>query len=331
MKIGFFLTGALQATYEDLLHQVRLGEEAGFDAVWLRDRHFHQDFARHPFPSPFVVASFLAASSKRLRLGIGCKVLPLDHPLHVAEDAATVDVLSGGRLELGVARGGEHALCRAGFGIPDHETRGRFEESLEILLQAWTQPTVVFQGKYYQVPEVPVFPKPVQSPHPPLFVGGRSPQTIALAAVKGFSLIIPAAQRVSDIERTLELYFRLREEAGLPADTLIPINRFLYVAESNEQARAELEQPFMAFMFKDTDIREYLFLPDRAITYEKLLEEVAIVGDPDTCLRKIQVLNQRLGLRYLICTFNYHTLPHAKSLHSMALFAQHILPHLCAL
>lgn len=127
MKVGFFLTGAAQATYTDLLEQVRLGDEAGFDAVWLRDRHFHQDFARHPFSSPFVVISHLSALFKRIWFGIGCKVLPLDHPLHVAEDSATVDVLSEGRLELGVARGGEHALCRAGFGVPDHETRGRKE------------------------------------------------------------------------------------------------------------------------------------------------------------------------------------------------------------
>ncbi|MFN3477014.1 MAG: LLM class flavin-dependent oxidoreductase [Candidatus Methylomirabilales bacterium] len=259
MNVGFFLTGAAQATYNALLEQVHLGEEAGFDAVWLRDRHFHQDFVRHPFSSPFVVIAHLAALFKRIRFGIGCKVLPLDHHLHVAEDAATVDVLSGGRLELGVARGGEHALCRAGFGVQDH---------------------------------------------------------------------IPAAQRVSDIERTLELYMKLREEAGLSAEVAIPINRFAYVAESKEQALADMEQPFMAFMFKDTDIREYLFMPDRAITYERLLEDVAIFGDPETCFKKIEHLKVRLGLQYLIFTFNYHTLDHPKSLRSMVLFAQHILPSL---
>src|SRR5579883_2099153 len=98
MKIGFYATGSATSGHADLLDQIQLAEEAGFDSVWLRERHFHLDHqGRNFFTSPFVVAAYIAARTRRLRLGIGARILPLDHPVHIAEDGATVDVMSNGR------------------------------------------------------------------------------------------------------------------------------------------------------------------------------------------------------------------------------------------
>ena len=118
MKIGLYATGAASASYHNLLDQVQYAEEAGFDSVWLRERHFHtDDQGRNFFASPFVAASYIAARTKRIRIGMGARILPLDHPIHIAEDAATVDVISNGRLDFGIARIGENQLYQSAFGI----------------------------------------------------------------------------------------------------------------------------------------------------------------------------------------------------------------------
>ncbi len=137
MKIGLYATGSATSGYAELLDQVEYADESGFDSVWLRERHFHADHeGRNFFTSPFVFAAYIAARARRLRIGIGARILPLDHPIHIAEDAATVDVLSTGRLDLGVARIGENDLYQAAFGTTNEATRGRFEESIEIIHRA---------------------------------------------------------------------------------------------------------------------------------------------------------------------------------------------------
>ena len=116
MRLGFYATGSATGGYQDLLRQIVWAEQAGFDSAWLRERHFHRDHGgRNFFSAPIVAAAWIAARTNRLRIGLGARILPLDHPLHVAEDAATVDLLSEGRLDLGIARIGENDLYQRAF------------------------------------------------------------------------------------------------------------------------------------------------------------------------------------------------------------------------
>src|SRR5919108_2397524 len=138
--------------YHDTIEQIVYADELGFDIAWLAELHFYRPFSI--LSSPLILAAALAQRTTRIRLGTAVVLLPLQHPLRLAEDAATVDLLSQGRLEVGVGRGAI-AIHFQGFNVPQDESRERFEEALTLLEQAWTQETCAFAGKYFQVPETP--------------------------------------------------------------------------------------------------------------------------------------------------------------------------------
>jgi alkanesulfonate monooxygenase SsuD/methylene tetrahydromethanopterin reductase-like flavin-dependent oxidoreductase (luciferase family) len=331
MKIGLYATGAASASYHSLLDQVQRAEDAGFDSVWLRERHFHtDDQGRNFFASPFVAASYIAARTKRIRIGMGARILPLDHPIHIAEDAATVDVISNGRLDFGIARIGENELYQSAFGITAEQTRGRFEEAYEVIVKAWTMPSFSFDGKHFKVPEVSVSPKPMQKPHPPVFLVGIGPSTLSFGSKRGLPLLLAAAQTAQIVARTQQQYRGLLSESGYDASQIVlPVNRFIYVAESNEQAMADTRDTIMRFIHRDNSvIRDFLMLPQEQITYELLFNEVCIFGDADYCARRLRELAQQIDLRHLILSFNYFTIEHEKCLKSMQRFVRDVMPQL---
>src|SRR6266545_6361488 len=150
--------------YQETIEQIVYAEELGFDMAWLAELHFNPSFSI--MPAPLILAAVLAQRTTRIRLGTAVLLLPLQHPLRIAEEAAVVDLLSQGRVELGVGRG-MIAIHFQGFNVPREESRERFEEALTIIKQAWTQETCQFEGRYFHVPETAVVPKPVQKPYPP--------------------------------------------------------------------------------------------------------------------------------------------------------------------
>ena len=331
MKIGFYATGAASASYHSLLEQVEYADGAGFDSVWLRERHFHtDDQGRNFFASPLVAAAYIAARTRNLRIGIGARLLPLDHPIHIAEDAATVDILSNGRLDFGIARIGENQLYQAAYGITPDDTRGRFEEALEIIVAAWSKPSFSFEGRHFKVPEISVSPKPIQKPHPPVFLVGIGPSTLSFGAKRGLPLLLAAAQTAPIVARTQEQYRELLTASGYdPTDIVLPVNRFIYVAESNEQAIADTRDTIMRFIHRENSvIRDFLMLPQDQITYELLFEQVCIFGDADYCTRRLRELSGQVDLRNLILSFNYFTIEHEKCLKSMRRFVKDVMPQL---
>jgi len=331
MKIGFYVTGSTTSNHRDLLDQIKFADEAGFDSVWLRERHFHYDHeGRNFFSSPFVVASYVAAQTKRVRIGMGARILPLDHPIHIAEDGATVDVISNGRLDMGIARIGETELYQNAFGIPFPEVRERFEQSLDVILKAWTEERFSHDGPYYHFPEVSIHPKPVQKPHPPIYLVGISDSTLKFGAARGFPLLLAGAQTVPLVAKTQQTYGRFLTEAGFQREDIVhPVNRFIYVAETNQQAVADTRETIMNFIHRENSvIRDFLHLPKEQITYELLFDEVCIFGDPDYCLRRIEALRAAVDLRNVLFTFNYFTIDHQKCLRSMERFVNRVMPYL---
>jgi len=171
--------------YARLLAHAAGAEAAGVDVLWVAER----PFARNALlPAALPVCAALAMRTRRVRIATGALPLPLHHPLRVAEDAASLDVLSGGRLELGVGLGGG-AEGAWGFGIPDRERAGRLEEAVTLLRRSWSGEAVAFEGRHFAVGDVVVHPRPVQRPHPPLWIAARAEAALRRAARLGTGLL----------------------------------------------------------------------------------------------------------------------------------------------
>jgi alkanesulfonate monooxygenase SsuD/methylene tetrahydromethanopterin reductase-like flavin-dependent oxidoreductase (luciferase family) len=331
VQIGFYVTGSKGSRYVDLIEQVDLAERSGFDSVWLRERHFHRDHGgRNFFSSPFVAAAYMAARTRRIRIGIGARILPLDHPIHIAEAAATVDQISGGRLDVGIARIGENDLYQRAFGTSEAQARGRFEESLDVLLRAWTGEPFSYEGKHYSLPEVCVRPTPHQRPHPPLYLVGLSSETMRFGAARGMPLLLAGASPVRSLRETQKDYKGMLADAGHDPDAVaLPVNRFVYVAETNARAVEETRTTVMEFIERrGSVIRDFLSMNGAEPTYERLSDEVFIFGDPDSCAQRIRALGEQVDLRHLILTFNYFTIEHERCRASMERFVEHVMPAL---
>src|SRR5712691_1050650 len=151
----------------DTLDQAVHAESLGFESVWPVEQHFNPNLSISP--APLLMLAALAERTRTLRLGIAIVLLPLSHPIRVAEEIATLDVISNGRVEFGIGRG-LIPTHFAGCGLNQAESRERMLESLEMILRAWTSERLSFQGKFYHINDLSVVPKPVQQPHPPIRV-----------------------------------------------------------------------------------------------------------------------------------------------------------------
>jgi alkanesulfonate monooxygenase SsuD/methylene tetrahydromethanopterin reductase-like flavin-dependent oxidoreductase (luciferase family) len=331
MRIGFYVTGSATGGHRELLEQVELADREGFESVWLRERHFHRDHGgRNFFSAPISVAAWIAARTARVRIGLGARILPLDHPLHIAEDAATVDLISGGRLDLGIARIGENGLYEEGFGRRREEARRRFTEALELIELAWRGEPFSYQGEHFRVPELTVLPRPAQRPGPPIHLVGISEQTLALGAKRGLPLLLAGAQPESEVRRTVEGYREKLAAAGHdPEAVATPLNRFVYVAETTDRAREEMGAAAAEFLDRPASvIRDFLGARASELSEEFLLSEVFICGDAEYCAERIEGLRERTGAGEVLATFNYFTLPHERCRESMERFAAEVLPRL---
>lgn len=345
MKFGLFYqlpcatTQDATTRYQETIEQIVYAEALGFDTAWLAELHFNPSFSI--MPAPLILAAALAQRTTRIRLGTAVLLLPLQHPLRTAEEAAVVDLLSQGRLELGVGRG-MIAIHFQGFNIPREESRDRFEEALTIIKQAWTQEKFQFEGKYYHVPETTVVPKPLQKPHPPLRIAANSAETAVFAGEQGYSVFVASpinsgAKLAEQVERYRQVFRtaghdRSREDVAIA----FPV----YVADSAAQVRHEVEASFLNYFqaishqarLGDRDNSPaYAYLREirkrvEAVTWEQL-EKIAFYGSPLTCIRKIEETYAQCQMDQLICWFNPGGLvPHRQVLASMKRFAEEVMP-----
>ncbi len=333
MRFGLFVMGTEGGSYEAMLSQAGDAEKLGFEAIVLAERHFrHADLL---YPSPLEVASAIAARTERIRIGTAGRILSLDHPIHIAEAAATLDVLSGGRLDFGVTRASLDGEAHAAFSSPEADSDGPFREALEVIMAAWTEDSFSYQGDHFGIPEVSVRPKPVQSPHPPIYLVAVSPRRLAFAAERGLNVYIGAVRSVSELAEAAATF-----RAGLGAaghDPRVPtlsINRFVYVAESDSRAVAEFERPFMRLMHERApDLKAALIAKygsEADLTFEVFLRDFAVVGGPETVGARLAEILAATGCGYLLLTVNYVTLGHDLCLSSMGLLAGEVLPALAS-
>ena len=231
-----------QQRYRDILAQIELGDRVGFDTVWLGELHFSRGFSI--LADPLMVLAAAAQRTSRIRLGTAVTLLPMHNPVKIAEEAAICDILSNGRLELGVGRG-TAPLHYAGYNIPMEESRERFDEALDFLIGAWTHESFSFEGKYFRAQNLSVVPRPLQSPHPKLRIAANSPDTFPFAARRRFPIFAtPMINPPDKLKAGLGVY---REGlGGNPCDTALAFP--VHVSASREAARAECEPGLMRFM-----------------------------------------------------------------------------------
>jgi alkanesulfonate monooxygenase SsuD/methylene tetrahydromethanopterin reductase-like flavin-dependent oxidoreductase (luciferase family) len=332
--------------YRETIEQIQRGEELGFDCAWLAELHFYQQFSI--MSSPLIVATAIAQKTRKIRLGIAVSLLPLWHPLRSAEDGATVDILSQGRLEFGVGRGAI-PLHFAGFNASREESRERFEESLEIIKQAWTTESFSHQGKFYQIPETSVVPKPFQKPHPPIRVAANSPETAVFAGEEHYPMFV--ASVTNPLPRMYEQVARYREAWAKGAATNgdaepdISTMFFVHPGDSLSQVRKTLEPSLRnyfqsvsgmvrAAVDSESGSDSYRYLQEvqknlESLTFETMTQNMAVFGSPRECIERITNLHRRLEMKELICWFNPGgKVPHRNVLTAMSRFANEVAPAL---
>ena len=342
MRFGFFDqlpcadSQSESQRFHDILAQIELGDQLGFDTVWLGELHFGRQSSI--LASPLMVLAAAAQRTQRIRLGTAVTLLPLHSPVKIAEEAATADVLSGGRLEFGVGRG-TAPIHYVGYNVPQEESRERFEEALDVILKAWTTERLTYHGRYFQADNLAVVPKPLQKPHPPIRLAANSPDTFTIAGRLGLPIF--ASPLINPPDKLRE-YLAVHHDAlqsGVQQDVALMFS--VHVSDSREQARRECEASLKNFFraagerlrpLGETTIKGYEAFQQVAAkleraTYEKV-ERMGVFGDPAYCVEQVQALRKEFGMDEFIGYFNQGGLvDHAVVKRSMELFAREVMPY----
>ncbi|MEW6613226.1 MAG: LLM class flavin-dependent oxidoreductase [Pseudomonadota bacterium] len=333
--------------YHETLEEMSLADELGFGGVWLVEHHFMPEYSHSSAPEAFLAAA--SQRTRRLRLGHGVVVLPYNHPVRVAERVAALDILSHGRVELGVGRGfspQEYAV----FGARMADSRDLVQESLDLIRQALSQEMLRHRGRFYEAWDVQVLPKPLQRPHPPIWTAAVSPDTYTWAAQQGIGTMAGPFKPWFLIKQDLAAYRRAwRDIHGDAPPAPGQNSRFamtigVLCLEDGDEARRLAQEHFTWYYTRllaqtrpvlEKFQESYGFykklgylqpLLKRAINVP-LLESMGmiVVGDPAECADKLERY-RRAGVDNLICAVGAGGLPTEKVRESMRLMARHILP-----
>ena len=339
--------------FQEAFSLVDAAESGGLDGVWLAERHFAAP--RNPLDgmgagipsvvsSPLILASAVAARTERIRIGIAVSVLPLNHPVRMAEEAATVDQVSRGRFDFGVGRSG-FARSYEGYGIPFEESRERFEESLDVIIAAWTNERFSHEGKHFKFDNLCVLPKPYQKPHPPIRQAATTRDTFPRVGAQGMKIFVGLrGMDRPDLARNLEMYRQAWEEAGHPGNGDVLLRIPVYVGETDDQAHADAEESTMRNYRRmsqtfgasasgpgTTLSEERRERAERlsTVTYEDLKRDRLAYGSPESVAEKLRDLQEDFRLSGVIAEMNVGGLvPREKVLNSLRLFSEEVVPAL---
>jgi alkanesulfonate monooxygenase SsuD/methylene tetrahydromethanopterin reductase-like flavin-dependent oxidoreductase (luciferase family) len=341
----------------------RAADQAGFWSIWYTEHHFgHEGFELTP--NPVLMGADIAAHTSRIRIGQAASIITFWHPLRLAEDIALLDQLSGGRVEVGVGRGlyGREALNLNTLADPrdQEQNRALFDETLDILIKAWSGEFFSHSGRFYQFPapgvrwnhplspatpdyaedgvitKLAVTPRPYQRPHPPLWQVIDSPRSIENAAARGIQGLFWLPP-VSALKERFELYRSTASKATgreQPLGEGIGLVRDVYVADSMEQARAEFEEAVMTSyrwimhwrgLSNLMEAGEQL-TSDHTLSYDFLAERNLLVGTADYVSEKIHELREELNLEHLLLWTTHPGLEHRHAMRSLELFAEKVMP-----
>lgn len=337
---------AVQRVYQEALEQVTLADEVGFSTVWETEHHFLKEFSHSTAPESFLAAA--SQRTKQIRLGHGCALLPFNfnHPIRVAERVAVLDLLSDGRVEVGTARSSEFE--QQGFGINSQDTRAQWQEAITALPKMWSDEEFQFDGDFLKVPPRHILPKPIQQPHPPLWLACTSPESWRIAGLNGIGALgFSHFATEAELRERIATYHEALAQA-VPAGGLnkrIAISSMAHCADDGDVARREAYEAiawivlntFRLLSPRGNDGGWGGLTPEVAATmeaieskapsmYERLNAQSAIiVGDPDECIEKVKMY-EALGVDHLIFHMSMRGLSHEKTMHAIELFGKHVIP-----
>ncbi len=316
--------------YREMLEQVEVAEELGYDSVWLTEHHFLDDGY---LPSLLVCAAGIATRTYRIKIGTGVVLLPLYDPIQVAEETAVVDLLSGGRLIFGIAPGYRPEEF-AGFRRERAGRGAQMEEGMNVLIQAWSQESFSFAGKYHTYTDMKVTPKPVQKPHPPIWIGASVKEGIRRVAKYGLPLLASPRHHLRELQDHYRMYREYLAKFQTQCD-LVPVMRDVYVAETTKQAEDEARDHVLYIhrewygawaQWRAFTTDEGKRVEDKEEVQFEQIRGRFIIGDPDTVSREIEQHRKAIGMNYLIARMQFPGLDHHKALKSMRLFAREVMP-----
>ena len=343
------------ANYAEHLDEMTYCEELGLDGVVFNEHHYS---SYGTMPSPNLIAAALSQRTKTIKIGVLGNILPLrDHPVRVAEEYAMIDCLSKGRLIAGFVRGipAEYVW----YGVNPEESRGRFQEAYDLIMTAWTNSVWSFDGEFYKLKDCAIWPRPVQQPHPPIWIAARSAESIEWC-VKRHLPCAQVYQTTDQIEDTFNYYRTKAKEDGWEAqpDDFI-LCRHIYIDDSNWKAQ-EIAEPAMRYFFSVYNRGFNDAINQAAADQQKLLAKLTsersfnyfregnrsridfstlgwndlvksgymIAGDPDRVARQIQDQMKQIGADHFMGMFHIGNLAHEKVISSLNLFKKEIMPRL---
>ena len=342
--IGLFLEelreGATDgAFFQELMETVDVAEAWGLDGIWLGEIHFLP--SRSILCSPLVVASAIAARTRRMCIGTAVHVIPLRNPLGVAEDVATLDHLSQGRFEFGIGRSGSPRSYNV-LGIPYEESQGRLLESLEVMREAWKGERFSFHGKYYDFDNAIVRPRPLQEPHPPVRVAALNPASFVRAAELGLHIFVGLrGTDISILRGHIDTYQATWRAAGHRGEGSVYLRIPLYVAETDARAVEESRDSVIYYFRRQADLArtgtgsgttttgERLAQADELATLslEHILRERVVIGSAASLVKRLGELRDQLHLDGIIVEPNPGgRIPLAPMMRSLELLAKEVAP-----
>jgi alkanesulfonate monooxygenase SsuD/methylene tetrahydromethanopterin reductase-like flavin-dependent oxidoreductase (luciferase family) len=347
MQFGSFMEfhrreGHSQAdAFREAFGHIELSESLGLDAVWLAESHFNP--VRSVLSSPHAIASAIAARTKRLRIGTAVSVLPLGNPLRTAEEAATIDQISEGRFEFGVGRSGLPGSYE-GYNIPYSESRERFYEYLEIILEAWCKERFTYKGQFYGFDDVCLVPKPYQQPHPPIRIAATTSDTFPVIGKMGFAIFVGVrGMNLDGVAEQVESYRAAWKAAGHEGEIDVSLRVPVYVGETEEDALTAPEESFMRQFRRlggqlaasasragsdPGEERAERGAQLASIQWERnVIGQKAAVGTPEMVIEQLKVMKDALSLTGVAAEFNAGELiPEDKISNSLRLFCEEVIP-----
>jgi len=300
--------------------QIEAAEEWGLDVVWLAEIHMNP--TRSLLSAPLTVASAIAAKTRRIKIGTAVQILPLGHPLRLAEETATIDQISGGRLIFGVGRSAFPRAYNA-YGISYEESPQRFAECLEIVKKAWTQENVSHEGRYHSFENFTLVPRPVQLPHPEIRIAASQHDTYSAIGELGYPLFSAVrATPLSELAVHMQAYRDAWHGAGHPGKPRSYLQVPIYVGATREAALADAEAGMMRFSTYRPD------LVRGPMNYETVRREKGIVGTPEMVTERLRELRDTAGLAGVSAEINPGSLlSHEQVMSSLKLYIQEVMPH----
>ncbi len=334
-----------QQGYKQVLAQVDLADEVGFDYFWTVEHHFLREFSH--CSAPEVLYGAISQRTKRIRIGHAVALLPdqYNHPVRVAERAAVLDILSDGRMDLGTGRS-TTLIEMDGFEVNPEETKAQWEEAITMIPRMWTEDPFAHEGRFFNIPPRSVIPKPVQKPHPPLWVACSQPDSFRAAGEMGLGVLCFNLAGYEQMGERVEAYREAIKHAhpvGSFVNDQVAALCVIHCGEDNEEAQRVAGPEGAWFVnhaeslyapWKGRDVPDSYKYSVSAIQEERegktaedhMASGAFAMGDPDTVIKVLKGY-QEAGVDQILCFMQMGHLAHSRIMDSIKLFGRHVIPY----